>query len=92
MTRSEILKQYTVDEGGRIKSPGKFEGEMLYVPFFWEAFLDGGADSDEGGVLGFDVTADDKKEFPELKGRKTVKLLEREDGFVVETQSTRRLD
>ena len=84
MKRAEVLKDYRVDERGVIRSPGKFEGEMLYVPHFWEAYLDGGADRDDGTTLGFDVTAEDKREFPELKGRRTVRLRVREDGFVVE--------
>ena len=27
-----------------VKRPGKFEGEAVYVPYFWEAFLDGMAE------------------------------------------------
>ena len=84
MTRAEVLGAYRVDDRGRIRSPGKFEGEMLYVPHFWESYLDGMADRDDGTTLGFDVTAEDKQEFPELKGRRTVRLRVREDGFVVE--------
>jgi hypothetical protein len=84
MTRRDILDQYKVDDRGIIRSPGKFEGEMLYVPYFWDAFLNGCADRDDGKVLGFDVTADDKKEFPELKRRRTVKIVEDLNGFVVE--------
>ena len=84
MTRSEILQTYNVSFDGRIVSPGQFEGEMLYVPYFWDAFLNGGADRDNGTVLGFDLNADDKAMFPELKGRRTVKLYQRDDGFVCE--------
>lgn len=84
MKRSDILEQYRVDQRGIIRDPGKFEGEMLYVPYFWDAGLNGMADRDDGSVLGFDLTAEDKAEFPELKGRRTVKLFQREDGFVVE--------
>lgn len=83
MTRAEIEATYKI-VNGRIASPGKFEGEMIYVPFFWEAFLNGRADRDDGTVLGFDVTAEDKAEFPELKGRRSVRLVERDDGFVCE--------
>ena len=83
MTRAEIELAYKV-VNGRIVSPGKFEGEMIYVPHFWEIFLDGFADRDNGNVLGFDVSAEDKKEFPELRKRRTVKLYERSDGFVCE--------
>jgi len=69
---------------GRIVSPGKFEGERTYVPYFWNAFMNGGADRDDGKVLGFDVTAEDKKLFPALKKRRTVRLVETDSGFVQE--------
>lgn len=83
MNRTQIEQEYAV-ENGRITTPGKFEGEAVYVPYFWDAYLNGFADRDNGTVLGFDVTAEDKKLFPELKGRRTVKLYERSDGFVCE--------
>ena len=83
MTRQEIERDYTV-VNGRITSPGKFEGEAVYVPYFWEAFLDGMADRDDGIVLGFDLTPEDKVEFPELKGKRTVRLWQRDYGFVCE--------
>lgn len=67
-----------------VKGPGKFEGCAAYVPFYWEAYLNGCADDDDGEVLIFDVMPEDKQLFPELKRRKRVKLLERDDGFVVE--------
>ena len=54
MTREEILKDYTVDASGRIRTPGQFEAEMLYVPYFWDAYLNGFSDRDDGEVLGFD--------------------------------------
>jgi len=81
--REEIERQYRVQDG-RIRSPGKFEGEMVYVPFYWGAFLDGGADEDDGEVLTFRVTPEERAAFPELEDSKTVRLREREDGFVVE--------
>lgn len=67
-----------------VKGPGQFEGEAVYVPYFWDAYLNGGADRDDGKILGFDVTSEDKALFPELKGRRTVKLYQRDDGFVCE--------
>jgi hypothetical protein len=83
MTREQIEKDYVVEKG-RIKSPGMFEGEAVYVPYFWEAFLDGCADRDDGNVLGFYIMAEDKVMFPELKRRRMVKLYQRSDGFVCE--------
>ena len=76
MKRSDYVK--------RVQGPGKFEGEDPYVPYYWDMFLDGFADDDDGTVLTFDVRAEDKALFPELKRRKRVKILERSNGFVVE--------
>ena len=84
MTREQITNLYDVDESGRIRSPGKFEGEMLYVVFFWNAGLEGCADSDDGAVYGFDIRPEDIREFPELTGKDRVEIMEREDGFVIE--------
>lgn len=83
MTRHEIETEYRT-AAGRITSPGKFEGEHIYVPYYWEAYLNGCADRDNGTILGFDVTADDRREFPELKGKRTVRLYQHDDGFVCE--------
>ena len=83
MNRKDIEANYRI-EHGIIKTPGQFEGEMLYVPYFWDAYLNGMADRDDGKTLGFDLTKEDKDMFPELKGRRTIKLYQRTDGFVVE--------
>lgn len=83
--RKAILDSYKVDSSGRIKSPGKFEGEMVYVPHFWDVFMNGGSDEElANGTLVFEVGFDERAAFPELKTRKTVKLRERDDGFVIE--------
>jgi hypothetical protein len=85
MTREEILAQYNVDKHGIIRSPGQFEGEAVYVPYFWNAYLEGCADRDNGRTLGFDITPEDRQMFPELgTKRRTVKLYQRDDGFVCE--------
>lgn len=80
MTRAEIEKEFTVRDG-RIVSPGKFEGEPVYAPHFWEALLDGFADED-GAVAWFDVTDEDRAEFPELQGIDRVSLETDDNGFV----------
>jgi hypothetical protein len=79
-----IRRDFRINERGRITSPGKFEGEMCYVPYYWEIYLNGFADRDDGQVLGFDISAEDKFLFPMLRKRRTVKLYARDDGFVVE--------
>lgn len=87
MTRTEILQEYTVypESPDIIRSPGKFEGCMIYVPYFWNAYLNGFADRDDGTVLKFKITPEDRKEFPnELKGRRWISLIETNEGFVTE--------
>ena len=84
MTREQILSEYTIDEHGIIRDPGMFEGEMLYVPYFWNAYLNGMADSDEEEILGFDVDDNDRAMFPELEEKTQVLLYQRSDGFVCE--------
>ena len=87
MKRDDILKAYSVSNG-RITSPGKFEGEPIFAPYFWDLGLGGCADSDDGQVFGFKITKDDEahKEFPELKpwlGKsRSLKLFENDQGFV----------
>ena len=83
MNRATILAQYKISLG-LIQSPGRFEGEMLYVPYYWDVYLLYGADRDNGRALGFDVSAEDKVEFPELKRRRTVKLIKSDQGFICE--------
>jgi hypothetical protein len=84
MTRKQIIKEYKVDAQGIILSPGKFENEPLYVPYFWDAYLNGMADEDDGMVLTFLVNDEDRAEFPELKDIKVVTLAQTDDGFVGE--------
>jgi hypothetical protein len=83
MNRADIARDYIV-RNGRISSPGKFEGEMVYVPYYWDIGMNGFADIDDGRVCKFQVTTEDKKEFPELKRRRWVSLYEDDNGFVRE--------
>jgi hypothetical protein len=82
--REEILKTYRVNERGIITSPGQFEGEMYYLPYYWEIYLDGCADRDDGKTLGFDISPEEKIAFPELRRRRTVRLCQLDQGFIVE--------
>ena len=84
MTRQEIESTYTITERLTIANPGKFEGEPRYVPYFWDAFLNGCADEDDGEILRFYVSPEDAKEFPELIGCAYVELCENDQGFVMD--------
>lgn len=73
---------------GFITSPGKFEREPLFVPYYWAVALEGFADEDTGSEYRFKFKAGDEdfEIWPELKtwlGRKrTLILRESEQGFV----------
>jgi hypothetical protein len=69
-----------------VKRPGKFQGEARYVPYYWDCYLMGMADSDDGKVISMTVIQEDKVLFPELKRRKVVKLIETDQGFVEEVR------
>lgn len=87
-----IRDEYQVDSNGRITSPGKFEGEPIFAPHFWNLALEGFSDSDNGSVYGFRFNFSNEQdaklaqEWPELKkwlGRKrSLKLIEDSQGFV----------
>ena len=62
----------------------KFHGEQPYVPYFWEGV---NPVSTEGGVFTYHVTRTDQGMFPEeLRGKKTIRLMETCDGDVMEVE------
>lgn len=69
-----------------VSRPGKFEGEQPYVPYFWDVYLDGFADDDDGERLVFNVCDTDREMFPELGDREQVILVETDNGFVCEVK------
>jgi hypothetical protein len=78
ISRIDIVTRYKIRDG-RIQNEGLFYAQMLYVPYFWEAYLAGNAhDVSEDGVVLFGITSEDLSEFPELKNRSVVRL--RQDG------------
>jgi hypothetical protein len=86
-TRSASLDGYAHD-GNRITSPGKFEGEPIFAPHYWNIALEGFADADNGTAYTFKFTndQDDFALWPELRqwlGRKrTLVLIEDDQGFI----------
>jgi hypothetical protein len=86
MTKKDIEKEYQINENGVITSPGKFEGEMYYAVYFWNASLEGMCDDtiwwSDTEVSVFNVNETDKVGMPELNDVETVKVWEDEQGFV----------
>lgn len=67
-----------------VSRPGKFEGEAIYVPYFWAAAQNGLQDEVWGDYDMFKVSETDRNIFPELAKVDVVVLTENEQGFVVE--------
>ncbi len=74
---------YDVDQKGFIASPGKFEGEPYYIPYYWACSLGGAADREdnEGNII-FELTGEDHFAVPEFEGKERLILCVLEDGFV----------
>ena len=88
-TRDDILEHFTIEDG-RIVSPGRFEGQRIYVPYFWDAVQDGWQDDEEyeGDIQTavFFITPEDRQQFPELESKLEVRVRQIDDGFIVEVE------
>lgn len=86
--REQILNDYDVNASGMITSPGKFEGEPIFAPYYWEQAVCIGAhdgETDDGGLV-FYLDADDYAMWPELRAwlgdKNTLIVRETGRGFV----------
>ncbi len=87
MTREEILQNFDINQHGIICNPGKFEGEMLYTPHFYDAILAGGSDLEIYDLNDqiydiFKIAAEDCIYFPELTSTLFLVCFEDDQGFV----------
>jgi len=71
---------------GIIVSPGKFEGEPEYTPYFWGMVLDGAGtyfyDEYENLYAYLEIEQEDISLYPKLEGKKYIILFEDHIGFV----------
>jgi len=92
--KRDIHRDYQIVDG-IIKTPGKFEGEMEYVPYYWNLLLNGCSDEEyihpsglwwrEGVVFcRFDIDQDERKVWGDILGSDHIWLSESDDGFVCE--------
>lgn len=85
--RDAIIEDYDVSRDGIIHSPGKFEGEMLYAPYFWNWILESEGeemtDADGTPWTVLDISDEDRTMFPEIhRNIYRVALRENDQGFV----------
>lgn len=80
-SRADVEKYYEVDGAGTIRSPGKFESEMVYVPYLWEQILSGDGEDVDGQTY-LSIEDEDREKFPELEDVTGVYLHTDDFGFV----------
>lgn len=91
--RDEVLNAYDVSDLGIIRSPGKFEGEMIYAPYYWDWALHGEGemmqDSTGSNWTVFKVHPEDRVLFPEIPSNvHSVALMVTDQGFVYLVDNT----
>lgn len=83
--REEITSKHTIDSHGLIRDLGKFQSEMLYVPFYWDAGMNGCSSEDTGRIWFFEICTDERIAFPELGQAYGISLEASDTGFVSAT-------
>ena len=79
--RRDLMQIYKCDKELKIEDKGIYYREKLWVPYLHEMFMDGKWDhKTENDVTGtkmatYNVDAEILKNFPELKDRRTVRIL-----------------
>lgn len=68
--------------GRRITNPGKFGGEREWVPYYYDLWNEGLADSEAEGVALFYLGESDWELWPDLMDEENLVLTEDENGFV----------
>lgn len=79
--RDSIMQEYAVVDG-IIISAGKFEGEPVYAPYFYENWNLGGPDGADLEGDYFTVNSADRRIFPELSDALRVYIWEDDSGFL----------
>jgi hypothetical protein len=72
-SRGDILCDYTV-RNGVIQSPGKFEGEPMHVPYFYDGMLEGWGDTNGPATL-IPIDDDERRAFPETLSPEDVAIV-----------------
>ena len=82
MIRDVLTMKYITDVDGMILEYGKYEGEKIYVPYFWNLVEERGIA--HGDCYRFETNRDERKIFPELGNRMVIFLCEGADGKITE--------
>lgn len=80
LARDYVLQGYEI-ENNIITSPGKFEGEYIATPYFYECYMDGDGE-DNINSIDFEISEAEKTVFPVLCSSETFSLVISDNGFV----------
>lgn len=84
MNREELLRLFEVDGNDIIISEGFFQGQALYIAYFWYFYVTGYTEDKQDEILSFTVRGEDRAQFPILHGREKVRLQALADGRIIE--------
>jgi len=80
MTTKEDIRKECEEAVSR---PGKFEGEHIYTPYFYDVILNGEREILEENITTIEIEPEDREIFPEIPSDATrIILAESEQGFV----------
>ena len=66
MLRSQIDRNFRLDQTGCIVNPGLFHGQPIWTPYYYDLYCDGIGYTLIGEIAVFEVLTEDRREFPEL--------------------------
>ena len=82
ITRHDIMQDYDV-ENDIIYTPGMFESEFIWSPYWYELTMMGDGEVIDEGVTLLEITDEDRDEWPELDGDSThIAVAVSDQGFV----------
>jgi hypothetical protein len=82
LTQAGARARFELDDRGIVQSPGMFHGQPAYLTWMWELCQLGRVHSIRG-VFYCTVYPEDVEEWPELAGKKEIRLRKLENGQVV---------
>ncbi len=82
MTRTEIEAMYQIDAEGFIDSEGPFKDTPMWLPFFWNAAMEGVAEMEYNGISVFHIGEGERAEFPDLHDVTRLHVWMKKDGSI----------
>jgi hypothetical protein len=82
-TLDAVRRSYEVDDGGIVRTAGKFDGQPAYLVWIWQLCTEGRVRQIRG-IYYYTIFEEDKAAWPALANKSEVRLRMREDLTVAE--------